>query len=85
MPVEISATERARAFVATKILIVGFGCLTDDVLLRWIKQNRAVDTSEASASARSVSPPTAATFVRRHSKMHSKGQLVKGAGGLVPP
>ena len=52
--------------------------LTDDVLLRWIKQNRAVDTSEASASARSTTPPTAATFVRRHSKMHLKGQPVKG-------
>ena len=41
-----------------------FGCLTDDVLLRWIKPNRAVDTREASASARSTAPPTAATHVR---------------------
>jgi hypothetical protein len=40
-------------------------CLTDSVQLRWIKQDRAVDTTEASASARSITPPTAATPVRR--------------------
>ena|SRR5688572_33270562 len=42
------------------------GQLTDSVQLQRIKQDRAVDTSEASASARSIPPLPAATHVRCH-------------------
>ena len=38
--------------------------LTDSVQLRWIQLNCAVDTSEASASAHTITPPPAATPVR---------------------
>jgi hypothetical protein len=43
-----------------------FRHLTDKFQLRRIQQDRAVDTSEASASARTAAPPTAANAVRLH-------------------
>ena len=44
--------------------------LPDSVQLRRIQEDRAVDTSEASASARSNAPPTAATHVSRRLTGH---------------
>jgi hypothetical protein len=49
----------------------GSASLTDGVLLRWIIQDRAVDTSGASASARSITPPAVATLVRPRAKLVS--------------
>ena len=46
-------------------------CLTDSGQLRWIKQNRAVDVSKASASARSIGPLPAASLLGSRSFLHA--------------
>ena len=43
--------------------------LTDKFQLRGIQQDRAVDTSAASASARTITPPPAANAVRPHARL----------------
>ena len=60
----IAKTQAPRRSVGATLALDDHSHRTDSVQLRSLQQDRAVDTSGASASARTIAPPPAATPVR---------------------